>query len=160
MFCTDASLTAPVAKWLHKDTEHHSKEIIMKKTLLPLVAAAALILPSAALAANGGFQGGSQPMGGFQGPVGGSQAETVAAAKKCWDDAPVVLTGTIVERLAGSDDKYTFADSTGRIVVEIDYEVFAGRTVTPQTKVRLFGKVDKEMMEPTKVDVKYLEIVK
>ena len=34
------------------------------------------------------------------------------------------------------------------------------RTVTPQTKVRLFGKVDKEMMEPTKVDVKYLEIVK
>ena len=85
----------------------------MKKTLLPLVAAAALILPSAALAANGGFQGGSQPMGGFQGPVGGSQAETVAAAKKCWDDAPVVLTGTIVERLAGSDDKYTFADSTG-----------------------------------------------
>lgn len=132
----------------------------MKKTLLPLVAAAALILPSAALAANGGFQGGSQPMGGFQGPVGGSQAETVAAAKKCWDDAPVVLTGTIVERLAGSDDKYTFADSTGRIVVEIDYEVFAGRTVTPQTRVRLFGKVDKEMMEPTKVDVKYLEIVK
>ena len=49
---------------------------------------------------------------------------------------------------------------SGRIVVEIDYEVFAGRTVTPQTKVRLFGKVDKEMMEPTKVDVKYLEIVK
>ena len=84
----------------------------------------------------------------------------VAAAKKCWDDAPVTLTGNIVERLAGSDDKYTFADNTGRIVVEIDYEVFAGRTVTPQTRVRLFGKVDKEMMEPTKVDVKYLEIVK
>lgn len=132
----------------------------MQKTLLSLVAAAALILPSAAIAANGGgFQGGSQPMGGFQGPVGGSQANTVAAAKKCWDDASVTLTGNIVERLAGSDDKYTFADSTGRIVVEIDYEVFAGRTVTPQTRVRLFGKVDKEIMEPTKIDVKRLEII-
>lgn len=133
----------------------------MKKILLPLAAAAVLILPSPSLAANGGFQGpqGGSGMGGFQGPVGGSQAETVAAARKCWDDAPVILTGTIVERLAGSDDKYTFADSTGRIIVDIDYEVFAGRTVTPQTKVRLFGKVDKEMMEPTKIDVKYLEIV-
>ncbi len=132
----------------------------MKKTLLPLVAAAALVLPSAALAAEGGFQGGPYPGGGFQGPVGGTQADTVAAAKKCWDDAPVSLTGRIVERLAGSDDKYTFEDGTGRIIVDIDYEVFAGRTVTPQTKVRLFGKLDKEMMEPTKVDVKYLEIVK
>lgn len=131
----------------------------MKKTLLPLVAAAALILPSAALAANGGFQGGSQPMGGFQGPVGGSQAETVAAAKKCWDDAPVVLTGTIVERLAGSDDKYMFRDATGQVMVDIDEDLFIGRTVTPQTKVRLYGKVDKEIMEPTKIDVKRLEII-
>ena len=32
---------------------------------------------------------------------------------------------------AGSDDKYNFRDATGTIVVEIDHEVFAGRTVTP-----------------------------
>ena len=133
---------------------------MQKKTLLALALAALLTLPCAAQAANGGFQGPAGGMGGFQGPTSAADADTVAKALKCWDDAPVTLTGTIVERLAGSDDKYTFVDNTGRIVVEIDYEVFAGRTVTPQTRVRLFGTVDKEMMEPTKVDVKYLEIVK
>ena len=39
-------------------------------------------------------------------------------------------------------------------------EVFAGRTVTPADRVRLSGKLDKEMMDPTKVDVKVLEILK
>ena len=129
-----------------------------KKPLLSLALASLLLFPCAAQAANDGFQG-AQGMGGFQGPVAPVDADTVAKAQKCLKDTPVILTGTIVERLAGSDDKYTFADSTGRIIVDIDYEVFAGRTVTPQTKVRLFGKVDKEMMEPTKIDVKYLEIV-
>ena len=44
--------------------------------------------------------------------------------------------------------------------MDIDHEIFAGRTVTPQTKVRLSGKVDKDMMEPIKIDVKVLEILK
>ena len=35
-----------------------------------------------------------------------------------------------------------------------------GRTVTPADRVRLSGKLDKEMMDPTKVDVKVLEILK
>ena len=99
-------------------------------------------------------------MGGFQGPTGGVQADTVKKAQSSWDDAPVVLTGNIVERLAGSDDKYLFKDATGQIIVDIDHEIFAGRTVTPQTKVRLSGKVDKDMMEPVKIDVKVLEILK
>ena len=136
----------------------------MKKTLLPLAAAVALMLPSATLAADGGFQGGFQggaapSMGGFQGPVGGSQANTVAAALKCWDDAPVSLTGNIVERRAGSDDKYMFRDATGQILADIDHELFFGKTVTPQTRVRIFGEVDKDMMKPTKIDVKRLEIL-
>ena len=99
-------------------------------------------------------------LGGFQGPTSGVQADTVAKALKAWDDAPVMLTGHIVERVAGSDDKYNFRDATGTIVVEIDHEVFAGRTVTPADRVRLSGKLDKEMMDPTKVDVKVLEILK
>lgn len=44
--------------------------------------------------------------------------------------------------------------------MDIDHEVFAGRNVTPQTRVRLSGKVDKDMMEPTKIDVKVLEVLK
>lgn len=112
------------------------------------------------MAAQGGFQGPGQSAGGFQGPTAGVQADTVARALQARDDAPVLLTGHIVERVAGSDDEYNFRDATGVITVEIEQEVFAGRTVTPADRVRLSGKLDKEMMEPTKVDVKVLEILK
>ncbi|EFL84932.2 hypothetical protein HMPREF1022_00709 [Desulfovibrio sp. 6_1_46AFAA] len=126
--------------------------------LLTFVMLAVLAVP--AYAAFEGPNSGGQSMGGFQGPTGGVQADTVKKAQSSWDDAPVVLTGNIVERLAGSDDKYLFKDATGQIIVDIDHEIFAGRTVTPQTKVRLSGKVDKDMMEPVKIDVKVLEILK
>ena len=122
------------------------------RLLLSCVMVLALAFP--AMAAQGGFQGPGQAPGGFQGPT------SVVKALKAWDDAPVMLTGHIVERVAGSDDKYNFRDATGTIVVEIDHEVFAGRTVTPADRVRLSGKLDKEMMDPTKVDVKVLEILK
>ena len=128
------------------------------KILLSSLLVLALAVPAFA---QPGFQGpGAGQGGGFQGPTAGIQADTVAKALKAWDDAPVMLTGHIVERVAGSDDKYNFRDATGTIVVEIDHEVFAGRTVTPADRVRLSGKLDKEMMDPTKVDVKILEILK
>lgn len=132
------------------------------KILLSSLLLAALAVPAWA---QPGFQGpGAEPgaaQGGFQGPTAGIQADTVARALKCWDDAPVILTGNIVQRYAGSDDKYLFRDASGEIIVEIDFGVFAGRTVTPETRVRLSGKLDKDgMMEPAKVDVKVLEILK
>ena len=128
------------------------------KRLLVLAFAVSLALPSAAFAA---FEGASTPMaGGFQGPTTRVDITTVEKAKKSWDDARVELTGNIVQRVAGSDDKYIFRDGTGEIVIDLDYEIFAGRTVTPETKVRLFGKVDKDFMEETQVDVKVMEILK
>ena len=127
------------------------------KRLFALVLAATLVAPTIAAA---GFQGpNSVQGGGFQGPTTGIEADTVAKAQKSWDDARVVLTGNITQRVAGSDDKYIFKDTTGEMIVEIDFELFAGRTVTPQNKVRLSGKVDKDFMESTKVDVKVLEIL-
>ena len=50
-------------------------------------------------------------------------------------------------------------DCTSQVMVDIDDDLFLGRTVTPQTRVRLHGKVDKELMEPTKIDVKRLEVL-
>ena len=126
----------------------------MKKTLLPLAVAAALILPSAALAADAAF-----PAGGFQGPTAAIDTDTVAKAQKAWSGAPTVLTGTIVERLAGSKDKYMFKDATGQVIVNIDAKDFFGQTVTPQTKVRLFGKVKKSMTKPVRINVKRLEVI-
>ena len=122
------------------------------KRLFALVLAATLAAPTIAA----GFQGpNSAQGGGFQGPTTGIEADTVAKAQKSWDDARVVIT----QRVAGSDDKYIFKDTTGEMIVEIDFELFAGRTVTPQNKVRLSGKVDKDFMESPKVDVKVLEIL-
>lgn len=107
-----------------------------------------------------GYQGPSASYGGFQGPTGGTDNNTVAKALKAWDESPVVLTGNIVERLAGSDDKYMFRDATGQVIVDIDHELFWGKTVTPANTVRIAGEVDKEMFEATKIDVKFLEVIK
>ncbi|HJA78904.1 NirD/YgiW/YdeI family stress tolerance protein [uncultured Desulfovibrio sp.] len=114
-------------------------------------------LSTPALAA---YNGPSSGYGGFQGPTATVETNTVAKALKAWDDSPVVLTGNIVQRMAGSDDKYMFRDATGQIIVDIDYELFWGKTVTPNNTVRISGEVDKDMFEPTKIDVKLLEVIK
>ena len=116
-----------------------------------------LILLLLSVPAHAAFQG--PGAGGFKGPTVGVEITSVKQALEGNDDAPVLLTGTIVGRKAGSDDKYIFRDATGELTVDIDKEVFAGRTVTPENTVKLSGKVDKDMLEPTKVDVKVLEIL-
>ena len=127
------------------------------KRLFVLLLAVAFATPTIAVA---GFEGpNAAQRGGFQGPTTGVEADTVVKAKKSWDDAHVVLTGNIVQRVAGSDDKYVFRDATGDIIVEIDFDLFVGRTITPENRVRLFGKMDKDFMEDPKVDVKVLEIL-
>lgn len=97
--------------------------------------------------------------GGFQGPMAQAQVSTVAEARKARDDAPVTLTGHIVQRMPHDDDDYLFRDDTGEIVVDIDHKVFRGQSVTPQTQVRISGEVDQEFMEATTIDVKFLEIL-
>ena len=125
-----------------------------------MVLSLVLLLAAPVGAAPGGFQGGapSAGAGGFQGPGGQAGVTTVAQAKSAWDDTPVVLIGHIVSRAGGDHEHYLFRDSTGEIVVDIDDKLFMGRTVTPETTVRLYGTVDKEMMERTKIDVKSFEI--
>ena len=59
--------------------------------LLTFVMLAVLAVP--AYAAFEGPNSGGQSMGGFQGPTGGVQADTVKKAQSSWDDAPVVLVG-------------------------------------------------------------------
>ena len=98
--------------------------------------------------------------GGFQGPGAELGVSTVAQAKSARDDTPCVLTGHIVRRLPSDNDHYLFRDSTGEIMVDIDDELFMGNTVTPETTIRIYGEVDNEVFERTKVDVKRLEVQK
>lgn len=58
------------------------------------------------------------------------------------DDQHARLQGRIVSH--DGDDKYTFADDSGRITVEIKAKRFpAGQTVSAAQRVELFGEFDK-----------------
>ena len=58
------------------------------------------------------------------------------------DDQHARLQGRIVSHDGG--DKYTFADDSGRITVEIDDDRFpAGQSIGAEQRVELFGEFDK-----------------
>ena len=123
---------------------------------LTIIPVAAILLASPALAQNGGFQGPTH--GGFQGPAVQGKNVSISHAKKLADDMYVSLTGKVLSKLPG-DDKYIFSDGTDKITVEIDDEVFQGRTLTPETTVRIHGKIDSDWGKQTEIDVKSFEIV-
>lgn len=82
---------------------------------------------------------------GFQsasGNAGAKSANTVAQAKKAYDDTYVTLRGNIIARVG--EEKYTFKDKTGSIRVEIDDELWGGLNVSPANKVTVYGKVDRD----------------
>lgn len=95
----------------------------------------------------------------FSGPGTAVGVNTVAQAKGASDDAPCVITGNIIMKVTGGDEKYIFKDSTGQITVEIDDELFVGRDITPDTKIRITGEVDKDMMKDAEIDVQFFEII-
>ena len=129
--------------------------------LKKLIASLALVL--LALPAHAAFTGsGSAPEGqqaGFSGPGAPATLQRAQQINSAADNTPAVLTGHLVEQVAGSDDTFYFEDASGRVLVEIDQKVFGNQTVTPKDKVRLHGKVDKDVMEKTKLDVKMLEVL-
>ncbi|MEX9225888.1 YgiW/YdeI family stress tolerance OB fold protein, partial [Providencia rettgeri] len=72
------------------------------------------------------------------------------------DDAWVSLEGHIVKQIG--KELYEFKDSTGSIAVDIDDRRWRGQVVTPETKVRLDGEIDKEWAS-LEVDVKRVTII-
>ncbi|MBQ7739343.1 MAG: YgiW/YdeI family stress tolerance OB fold protein [Desulfovibrionaceae bacterium] len=126
-----------------------------------LIPALVLLLAGSVWAA--GFQEqaqGGSTVGGFQGPSMPAGVTSVAKAKLAADDTPVILTGNIVSRTAEDHEHYIFKDQTGEITIDLDDDLFMGRTVTPQTKIRIYGEVDKEMFDIVKIDVKRFDILK
>lgn len=114
-----------------------------------------------AVPAHAAFEGGQPaPAGGFKGPAHGPAAvDTVAKALKANDDSPCVLVGNIIA--SGPErEHYIFKDSTGQIVIELDDDLFAGRTVTPEHKVRIYGEVDTRFATDSEVEVDRFDILK
>ena len=122
-----------------------------------IVPALTLLLSAPALAAGEGGPATAQP-GGFSGPGAQPAVDSVAKALKAKDEAPVVLEGCIVS--AGPErEEYVFQDATGKIVIEIDDELFHGRTVTPENVVRIWGEVDTKLARDSEVEVDRFEII-
>ncbi|EGR2446831.1 TPA: NirD/YgiW/YdeI family stress tolerance protein [Vibrio cholerae] len=71
------------------------------------------------------------------------------------DDTPVTLTGFITSSLGG--DLYRFADSTGDIIVEIESDKWFGVNATPETKVTIWGEIEKEFRS-TRIDVSMIRV--
>lgn len=126
----------------------------MKKTMMALLAAVAVV--ATAQAQTGGGVANPNP-GGFAGPGPGNSALTVKDALKQRDDSWVVLQGRIVASLG--DEKYTFQDASGSVMVEIDDDEWRGITVTPETNLEISGELDKEMFETPKIDVKSFKVL-
>lgn len=74
------------------------------------------------------------------------------------DDQMVVLEGNLINQVR--NDKYTLRDATGTIVVEIDDRIFAGQRVDSNTKVRVEGEIDAEIMKPNEVEAHRLTVIR
>ncbi|WP_446424265.1 NirD/YgiW/YdeI family stress tolerance protein [Mailhella sp.] len=120
----------------------------------------ALLLAAPALAAFEGAPAAPASVGGFQGPSYGPAAvDTVAKALKAKDDTPCVLEGHIVS--SGPErERYIFKDSTGQMVIELDDDLFAGRTVTPSSIIRIYGELDTRFARDAEVEVERFDILK
>ena len=77
----------------------------------------------------------------FSGPSASGRASTVVDARDVRLGSYVTSTGHVVNHQRG--DYFTFRDETGEIRVEIGRNVWNGRKVGPNDKVRLLGEVDR-----------------
>ena len=123
-----------------------------------IASALALVLAAPAFAAFEGPASSTQP-GSFKGPGAVAAADTVAKALEARDESPVVLEGRIVSA-AKEHEEYVFQDKTGKIIIELDDELFHGRTVTPENTIRIWGEVDTKFGRDSEVEVDRFEIVK
>ena len=92
----------------------------------------------------------------FEGPGTASTVQDAASVKQAAKDSPVLLEGVIVSK--NGDELYVFEDASGTVLLEIDDDVMANKSVSPDNKVRLNGRVDSEDGNPT-VDVDMLEVL-
>ncbi|WP_158006019.1 YgiW/YdeI family stress tolerance OB fold protein [Vibrio rumoiensis] len=98
-----------------------------------------------------------QAQGGFKGPSRSKHIiKDVISALNASDNTKVNLTGRLIMSLG--DEDYVFQDSTGEITVEIDNDIWYGRTITPENHIVLRGEVEKDWNN-TSIEVDSLEVL-
>lgn len=93
----------------------------------------------------------------FTGPSARGQEMTVAAAAAARPGTYVTLVGSITSHLR--EEYYLFRDATGEIRVEIADNIWRGRQVGPETRVRLLGEVDRTLTGTVYIWIKTLDLV-
>lgn len=86
-------------------------------------------------------------------PVASTVREVLAQPR---DGRLVHLRGKLLRQVRY--EKYLFSDGTGEVLVEIDDELFLGRTVGEARPVELRGEVDCDFMETVEVEVDSLQL--
>lgn len=78
------------------------------------------------------------------------------------DDARVVLKGKILEKV--KHEKYLFADSTGKILIDIDDKRLRHIDVSPKNTIEIRGEIDVNRWfsgeSQIEIDVKFVRIIK
>ncbi|MGN7438605.1 MAG: YgiW/YdeI family stress tolerance OB fold protein [Alcanivorax sp.] len=108
------------------------------------------ILTLAALTASVTIASAPEASAQYKGPTANSITTVSEVLANGKDDQYVRLIGTITKQV--SEEKYTFADETGEIRVEIDNEVFK-TPVDENTKVEIRGEIENDFMETPEIDV-------
>ncbi|HAJ99384.1 MAG TPA: hypothetical protein DCM62_05100 [Bacteroidales bacterium] len=76
----------------------------------------------------------------FSGPGQRRETTTTDQARRMVPGRYVTLEGNIVSHIR--EDYYLFRDASGEIRVQIESQLWQGREVNPNTRVRLRGEVD------------------
>lgn len=85
---------------------------------------------------------------------------SVKEALSAKDDTAVVLKGSIIERL--DDDDFMFQDASGKVRIEIEKEILfnmSDANISPADELIIEGKLDKEILGKSKIEVYNLYIV-
>lgn len=97
---------------------------------------------------------GGPATGGFSGPK--PAISSVEQAKTMNDESMVVLEGSLIKQVG--HELYEFRDNSGTVNVDIDEQLWLGQKATPESKVHIEGKVDKEWGN-IEIDVKSLRVI-
>ncbi len=126
------------------------------RTLLALLIAPLFSTTVLAAGYNGPGAAQNGTAGGYTGPGAIAQITQVSAALEAADEMPVVLEGRLLRQLR--DEHYEFADQSGSIEVEIDDEDLPAQPIDQNSRVRLYGEVDRDLTGRS-IDVDRVELL-
>lgn len=124
------------------------------KSVFPFAALAAVVLAAPPVFAQPAAVPASPPAAVVN-PAVSSVAQVLANGV---DEQAVILEGSIIENLG--DERYTFADSTGVVRVEIDGDDYPVQPIDRTTKLYLSGRIDKDSpIDGLEIDVDSVRII-